>query len=100
MNKVMSIVFLLFLNNTDNQIEKTSCARAHFHILKNIFHLGIAFYKKVWYNIRVDGFSPVIKSQFASYGEIFRLRRRYPHPAPDKRACRSLGGVCEVDLSS
>ena len=33
-------------------------------------------------------------------GEIFRLRRRYPHPAPDKRACRSSGGVCEVDSMS
>ena len=31
------------------------------------------------------------------HGEIFRLRRRYPHPAPDKRACRSSGGICEVD---
>ena len=25
----------------------------------------------------------------------FRLWRRYPRPAPDKRACRSSGGVCE-----
>ena len=31
---------------------------------------------------------------------IFRLRRKYPHPAPDKRACRSSGGVCEVDSMS
>ena len=30
----------------------------------------------------------------------FALRRRYPHPAPDKRACRSSGGVCEVDSSN
>ena len=34
------------------------------------------------------------------HGEIFRLWRRYPHPAPDKRACRSSGGVCEVDSMS
>ena len=26
-------------------------------------------------------------------GAVFRLRRRYPRPAPDKRACRSSGGV-------
>ena len=26
-----------------------------------------------------------------------RLWRRYPHPAPDKRACRSSSGVCEPD---
>ena len=31
------------------------------------------------------------------HGEISRLWRGYPHPAPDKRACRSSGGVCEVD---
>ena len=27
----------------------------------------------------------------------FALRRRYPHPTSDKRACRSSGGVCEAD---
>ena len=31
------------------------------------------------------------------HSELFRLRRRYPPPAPDKQACRSSGGVCEVD---
>ena len=31
------------------------------------------------------------------HGELSRLWRGYPHPAPDKRACRSSGGVCEVD---
>ena len=30
----------------------------------------------------------------------FRLRRRYPRPAPDKRACRSSGGVCELVSSA
>ena len=30
-------------------------------------------------------------------GELFRAWRRYPHPAPDKQACRSSGGICEVD---
>ena len=34
------------------------------------------------------------------HGELFRLWRRYPHPAPDKRACRSSGGVCEVDSTN
>ena len=34
------------------------------------------------------------------HGGLFRLRRRYPHPAPDKRACRSSGGVFEVDSTS
>ena len=34
------------------------------------------------------------------HGELFRLWRRYPHPAPDKLACRSSGGVCEVDSTS
>ena len=29
--------------------------------------------------------------------EVFRLWRIYPHPAPDKRACRSSGGICEAD---
>ena len=32
--------------------------------------------------------------------ELSRLWREYPYPAPDKRACRSLGGVCEVDSMS
>ena len=32
--------------------------------------------------------------------EISRLRREYPHPAPDKQACRASGGVCEVDSTS
>ena len=32
--------------------------------------------------------------------ELFRLWRIYPHPAPDKRACRSSGGVCEADSTS
>ena len=31
------------------------------------------------------------------HGGLFRLLRRYPHPAPDKRACRSSGGVCEPE---
>ena len=34
------------------------------------------------------------------HGELSRLRRGYPHPAPDKQACRSSGGVCEVDSMS
>ena len=34
------------------------------------------------------------------HGELFRLWRRYPHPALDKRACRSSGGVCEVDSTN
>ena len=34
------------------------------------------------------------------HGELFRLWRRYPHPAPDKQACRSSGGVCEVDSTN
>ena len=25
----------------------------------------------------------------------YSLPRRYPHPSPDKRACRSSGGICE-----
>ena len=29
-----------------------------------------------------------------------RLWRRYPHSAPDKRACRSSSGVCEPDSAS
>ena len=31
------------------------------------------------------------------HGRLSRLRREYPHPPPDKRACRSSGGVCEAD---
>ena len=34
------------------------------------------------------------------HGELSRPWREYPHPAPDKRACRSSGGVCEVDSSN
>ena len=34
------------------------------------------------------------------HGELSRLRREYPHPASDKQACRSSGGVCEVDSMS
>ena len=34
------------------------------------------------------------------YGGLSRLWRGYPHPAPDKRACRSSGGVCEVDSTN
>ncbi len=33
------------------------------------------------------------------YGALFRPRRRSP-PAPDKQACRSPRGVCEVDSTS
>ena len=30
----------------------------------------------------------------------FALRRRYPHSTPDRQACRSPSGVCEVDSMS
>ena len=31
---------------------------------------------------------------------ISRNARRYPRPAPGKRACRSSGGVCELDSAA
>ena len=32
--------------------------------------------------------------------DYFALRRRYPHPTPDKLACRSSGGVYEAVSTS
>ena len=32
-----------------------------------------------------------------NYSGISRVARIYPHPTPDKRACRSSGGVCEPE---
>ena len=34
------------------------------------------------------------------HGGLFRLWREFPHPAPDKQACLSSGGVCEADSTN
>ena len=41
---------------------------------------------------------PKLKNKYVRLhlAELFRLWRIYPHPSPDKRACRSSGGLCEV----
>ena len=61
---------------------------------------GIILWSNKWRDRTAYQFSveiPTINMHSTHQGEIFRRWRRYPHPMPDKRACRSSGGVCEVD---
>ena len=45
----------------------------------------------------------IIKNQICCsmhHGVLFRRWRRSPHPASDKQACRTSGGVCEADSTN
>ena len=52
---------------------------------------------RLWYNIQRCR-SPCRKSQLKM--NSMHHWRGYPHPAPDKQACRSLSGVFEVDSNN